>query len=112
MTVSNDTSMELQVLYTIPVMPRYAIPIAHASAPTLSQPRKRSKSITQRRMFRIMLADAVCTHSLNNNQLLNRVVPLAALHPGPNSVCQRAADGPHDRDGGLECACNVLATRH
>ena len=47
-------------------------------------------------------------HRLNNNQLLNRVVALAPVHPVPGSVGKRAAHGPHDGDGSLECACGVL----
>ena len=38
---------------------------------------------------------------LNNDQLLD-LVPLASIHPGPRSVCQRAADSPHNGYGGFE----------
>jgi hypothetical protein len=38
---------------------------------------------------------------LNNDQLLN-LVALTALHPIPRRVRQRAADSPHNGDGGLE----------
>lgn len=49
-------------------------------------------------------------HSLNNNQLLDRVVTLAPVHPVPSSVGKRAAHGPHNGDGSFECACGVLVT--
>ena len=44
------------------------------------------------------------TTCLNNDQLLHRIVALAPVHPVPSGVRQRAAHGPHDGDGGLECA--------
>lgn len=44
---------------------------------------------------------------LNNHQLLD-LVALAALHSVPCSVCEDAADSPHDRDRSLECAWVML----
>jgi hypothetical protein len=73
----------------------------------------KSKSITQRlpipAIYLCMQAQ-MQLHRLNNNQLLNRVVALAPVHPVPSSVGQRAAHGPHGGDGSLECAFVMLVT--
>lgn len=52
--------------------------------------------------------EAQSRHCSNNDQLLD-LIPLASIHPVPRRVRQRAADGPHDGDGGFERTWDVLA---
>lgn len=104
-------------------MPHYAIPVAHASAHPYSQPKKKkvynlnaeparpmhAKCRTSPKVKHATHDNAHAEDHLNNDQLLH-LIALAAVHPVPRSVCQRAANGPHDGNGGLECACDESVT--